>query len=149
MASVLGYPKKYKAICKVLKYFSSKTAQQKSFVEALNVPAYKGSDEYIASLTPGGAITAAGLSMAKAQTGMNSYGFPQPFVTGTLNTYYYSKNAPDFYLQCVKNTGGIGETIEDIRAVLFKMEYVWKHGAAPAKDKYPTSYPAESTSRRK
>ena len=149
MASVLGFPKKYRAICKVLKYFSSKTAQQKSFVEALNVPAYAGSDEYIASLTPGGAVTAAGLSMAKAQTGMNIYGFPQPFVTGTLNTYYYSKNCPDYYLQCVKNTDGIGETIEDIRAVLYKMEYVWKHGATPAKDKYPTSYPAESTERRK
>ena len=149
MASVLGYPKKYKAICKVLKYFSSKTAQQKSFVEALNVPAYAGSDEYIASLTPAGSLSEAGLAMAKAQTGMNSYGFPQPFVTGTLNTYYYSKNCPDYYLQCVKNTGDVGKTINDIRAVLYKMEYVWKHGATPAKDKYPESYPAETTERRK
>ena len=49
----------------------------------------------------------------------------------------------------VKNTGDIGKTIDDIRAVLYKMEYVWKHGATPAKDKYPESYPAESTERRK
>ncbi len=149
MASVLGFPKKYTAICKVLKYFSSKEAQQKSFLEALNVPAYEGSDEYIAGLTPGGSLSEAGLAMAKAQTGMNSFGFPQPFVTGTLNTYYYSKNCPDYYLQCVKNTGGVGASIDDIRAVLYKMEYVWKHGATPAKDKYPESYPAESTERRK
>lgn len=149
MASVLGYPKKYTAICRVLKYFSSKTSQQKSYLEALNVPAYAGSEEYIASLTEEQVPTKGALSMAKAQTGMNSYGFPQPFSSGTLNTYFYSKNCPDYYLQCVKNTGGVGATIDDIRAVLYKMEYVWKHGATPAKDKYPTSYPAESTERRK
>lgn len=149
MASVLGKTNKYSAICRLLKFFSSKASQQQSYLKALNVPAYAGSDEYIASLTPEQVGSASALAMAKAQTGMNIYGFPQPFSSGTLNTYYYSKNCPDYYLQCLKNTGGVGETVEDIRAVLFKMEYVWKHGATPAKGKYPESYPAESTERRK
>lgn len=147
MASVLNKPNKYRAICQLLKFFSSKTVQQRSYVEALNVPAYAGSEDYINSLT--NEVSPSALSMAKAQTGMTTYGFPQPFSTGTLNTYYYSKSCPDYYLQCLKNTDGVGETVEKIRAVLYKMEYVWKHGAAPAKDKYPDSYPAESTERRK
>ena len=146
MASVLNKPNKYRAICQLLKFFSSKTSQQKSFVEASNVPAYKGSDEYINSLTT--EVTASKLAMAKAQTGMTPYGFPQPFSSGTLNTYYYSKSGPDYYLQCLKNTDGVGATVEKIREVLFKMEYVWKHGKAPSKDKYPTSYPAETTEKR-
>lgn len=147
MASVSGKPEKYTAICKVLKSFSSKTSQNKSFVEAANVPAYMGSDEYINTLTPED-VSASVLSMAKAQTGMTPYGFPQPFSTGTLNTYYYSKNCPDYYLQCIKKNGS-GEDVESIRKVLFKMEYVWKHGATPKEDKYPTSYPAETTEKRK
>ncbi len=147
MASVSGKPEKYTAICKVLKYFSNKTSQQKSFVEAYNVPAYQGSDEYINSLSTED-VGASVLAMAKAQAGMTPYGLPQPFSTGTLNTYYYSKNCPDYYLQCIKKNGS-GTTVDSIREVLFKMEYVWKHGATPAKDKYPTSYPAETTERRK
>ena len=148
MASISGDAEKYTAICKLLKFFSSKAVQQRSFVEALNVPAYSGSDEYIASLTTED-VSASALAMGKAQTGMTPYGIPQPFSTGTLNTYYYSKKAPENYLNCLEKTNGDGETIEQIRAALYKMEYVWKHGAAPGKDKYPTSYPAESTEKRK
>ena len=147
MASVSGKPEKYTAICKVLKYFSNKTSQNQSFLEAYNVPAYVGSDEYINSLTPE-QVSASVLSMAKAQTGMTPYGFPQPFVTGTLNTYYYSKKADDNYLQCIKQNGS-GLDVEGIRKVLFEMEYVWKHGAKPKAEKYPTSYPAETTEKRK
>ena len=147
MASVSGNPEKYTKICQVLKYFSNKTSQQQSFKEAYNVPAYMGSDEYIATLTTDD-VSASVLSMAKAQTGMTPYGIPQPFSSGTLNTYYYSKNCPDYYVQCIKKNGS-GDTVQSIREVLFKMEYVWKHGATPAKDKYPSSYPAETTEKRK
>lgn len=148
MASVSGNAEKYTAICTLLKYFSSKTAQQQSFVKALNVPAYNGSSEFINSLTESD-VSKAALLMGKAQTGMTPYGFPQPFVTGTLNTYYYSKKAPDNYVECIKKTNGDGDTVDEIRAVLYKMEYIWKHGAAPGKGKYPDSYPAESTEKRK
>ena len=147
MASVSGKPEKYTALCKLLKFFSNKTSQQKSFVEAYNVPAYLGSDDYINTLTPED-VSPSVLAMAKAQSGMTPNGIPQPFSTGTLNTYYYSKSGPDYYLQCIKKNGS-GDTVESIREVLFRMEYVWKHGATPAKDKYPDSYPAETTERRK
>ena len=147
MASVAGNPEKYTALCKLLKFFSNKTSQNRSFLEAYNVPAYTGSDEYISTLTPED-VSASVLAMAKAQTGMTPNGIPQPFSTGTLNTYYYSKSGPDYYLQCIKKNGS-GEDVDSIRQVLFKMEYVWKHGATPAADKYPTSYPAETTEKRK
>ena len=92
--------------------------------------------------------------MARSQTGMSAYGFPQPFVNGKLNSYYYSMGAPDIYLQCVKqskdSTGKIiGADVAGIREALFNVEYTWKHGNTPASDKMPTSYPAETTSRRK
>ena len=147
MASVAGKPEKYTALCTILKYFSNKSAQNLSFKEAYNVPAYNGSDEYINSLSTED-VSASVLSMAKAQTGMTPYGFPQPFSNGTLNTYYYSKNCPDYYVQCIRKNG-TGTSVESIRKVLFEMEYVWKHGAKPKPEKYPSSYPAETTEKRK
>lgn len=143
-ASKIAKAERYYYLCKLIKYFSSKSAQQESFVEALNVPAYVGSEEYIEEVKDKVDNTA--YLMAKAQTGMNIYGIPQPFVTGALNTYYYSKNAPDYYLQCLKNTGNAYNNVNDIRKVLFRMEYVWKHGGSPAN--YPSSYPEETSSRR-
>jgi len=136
---------RYYKLCKLIKYFSTIEAQQESFVEALNVPAYAGAEEYIETVKDKVEPTA--YLMAKAQTGMNIYGIPQPFVTGALNTYYYSKNAPDYYLQCVKNTGDAYNNVDDIRKVLFRMEYVWKHGGSPAN--YPASFPTETSTTRK
>ena len=133
---------KYYKMCQLLKYFSSKETQNESFVSALNVPAYAGADEFIEQAKDQVDNTA--YLMAKAQTGMSIYGIPQPFTDGTTNTFFYSKNAPDTYLNCVVKDK-FGDTIEDIRSVLFKMEYIWKHGGTPANDKMPTSYPADTS----
>ena len=124
----------------------SKDVQNQSFIEAGNVPSYKGADGYINSLVPGVDVPADVVDLAKAQTGMNIYGIPQPFNNGIKNTYYYSKSAPDVYLSCVKNTNGAGKITLAIREILWKMEYIWKHGTNPKT--YPASYPSESTSKK-
>ena len=141
-----GKVKKYKALCTLLKYLSSKDAQNGSFKEATNVPAYVGADEFINSLVPDVDAPASVIDMAKAQTGMNIYGIPQPFVTGTLNTYFYSKSTPDLYKNCIKKISGSGgDSVDGIRRTLWRMQYIWEHGTSPkSEDRYPTSYPAEA-----
>ncbi len=142
--SKIANAKRYYKLCEIIKYFTTKQAQNESFLKALNVPAYAGSEAYIEEVKD--QIDETAYLMASAQTGMNVYGIPQPFVTGALNTYYYSKNAPDYYLQCIKNTGNAYTNVDDIRKVLFRMEYVWKHGGSPSA--YPSAFPEETSSRR-
>lgn len=147
MASLNGDPEKYYKSCKLLKYFSSKEVQNESFKEALNVPAYVGSSEYIESVKD--EVEHSAYLMAKAQTGMNAFGIAQPFTNGKFNTYYYQNKAPDEYADMVKNTGKKYGTIDAIRESLFKMEYIWKNGSAPNKNSknYPTSFPANTTTK--
>lgn len=145
---VINYAKmtgaeKYGKMCELLRYFSSKELQDESFVRALNVPAYEGAEEFIETTKDLVAPTA--YAMATAQTGMSIYGIPQPITDGTTNTFYYSKNAPDYYLNCIKKVGS-GDTVESIRSVLYRMEYTWKHGSNPKEA--PESYPAESSAPR-
>lgn len=143
---VINYAKmtgaeKYAKMCQLLKYFSSKETQNQSFVEALNVPAYAGSDTFIEEAKD--RVSESAYLMAKAQTGMSIYGIPQPFTDGTTNTFFYSKNAPETYGNTIKKEKGVGTTIESIRETLFKMEYIWKHGGAPAT--LPNGYPADTS----
>ena len=148
MTSIMGKngPEKYTKMCKLLKYFSSKEVQNDSFVEALNVPAYEGSSEFIESVK--GQVEDTAYLMGKAQTGMGSYGISQPFLNATLNANYYQDGAPDYYKNCILKKDGAGSDVKGIREVLWRMEYVWKWGAPAASSKYPTSYPAETHSKR-
>ncbi len=132
---------KYSQICKVLQYLSSKEVQNQSFIEALNVPAYAGADEFIEENKDKVAPTA--YLMANAQTGMSIYGIPQPFINGTLNTNYYSKGTPDMYKNCILKKNGSGATVDSIRQVLWGMEYVWKRSTTA--QSYPTSLPYQTT----
>lgn len=135
---------KYYNMCKLIKYFSSKEVQKGSFKEALNVPAYEGSEEYIESIK--NEIDPTAYLMATAQTGMASYGISQPFVDASLNTRYYSKGTPDLYKNCMIKREGVGVTVEGIRELLWQMEYIWKWGANAdtKKSAYPKSFPAAS-----
>ena len=144
MAAINGDVERYYKICKLLKFFSTKDAQNESFKQALNVPAYEGADKFIQSIH--GQVEETAYLMANAQTGMTPYGIPQPFVSGDLNAFFYSRSAPDYYLQCVKKNKS-GDTVESIREVLYRMEYVWKQGKSPNanSDQYPTSFPANTT----
>lgn len=134
-------PERYYKLCKLIKYFSSKEAQNNSYLEALNVPAYEGSEAFIEEKKS--EVERSAYLMASAQTGMNIYGIPQPFVTGALNTYYYSKKAPDYYVDCIKNTSGTYSDVGEVRKVFFRMEYIWKHGGDPAR--YPSAFPGETS----
>ena len=119
---------KYEAEQKLITYLSSKEIQNKSFKEAMNIPAYKGAMDYIESIKSD--IPANAYSLAKVQTEMSKYGIPQPFVTATLNNYYYQSGAPDLYKNLIiidEKTEG-DDTIRKVREVLYTIEYVWKWG---------------------
>ncbi len=130
---------KYEPIQQVIKYLSSKDVQNNSFKEALNVPAYKGSDTYVESIKAD--IPATQYDLAKAQLGMNQWGIPQPFVTGLLNTYYYSKSAPDIYKLCLVNENGDYGTTQKVRETLYRMQHIWEKGSDPTE--IPATLPAE------
>ena len=140
MAKMTGAEKYYK-MCEIIKYFSTKQAQNESYLKALNVPAYEGAEEFIESVKD--QVDETAYLMAKAQTGMSPYGIAQPITNATLNTFYYSKDAPGYYLDCVKNDDGSFSSVESVRKLLFRMEYVWKHGNLPTN--YPASFPCETS----
>jgi len=83
------------------------------------------------------------------QVAMAEWGIPQPFVIGTLNTYYYSKNAPQVYRAIIDRspypTTGEAiltetESLEGVRKGLYLIEYKWMHGMDPTE--FPATLPA-------
>ena len=148
MASIMGKggAEKYYKMCELINYFSSVEIQKQSFLDALNVPAFDGASEYIEGVKD--QVDETAYLMATAQTGMGSYGISQPFINATFNGNYYSSGTPDYYKNCIMQISGSGATIDSIREVLWRMEYVWKWGAAAATNRYPDSYPSETSSKR-
>ena len=119
---------KYAAEQQLIKHLSSKDVQNKSFKEALNVPAYKDAMNYIESVKD--SIEPNAYKLAKVQSEMGQFGIPQPFVTATLNNYYYQAGAPDLYKNLIiidDKTEGDG-SLRKVREVLFTIEYIWKWG---------------------
>ena len=119
---------KYAAEQQLIKFLSSKDVQNKSFKEALNVPAYKDAMNYIESVKD--SIEPNAYKLAKVQSEMGQFGIPQPFVTATLNNYYYQAGAPDLYKNLIiiddKTEGD--DSLRKVREVLFTIEYIWKWG---------------------
>lgn len=105
----------------LVEYLSSKAVQIESFVQCKNVPAYDGALEDIQARAA--EIDPTVLALAAAQNKMAEYGIAQPFITGTLNTRFYQKQAPDIYKNYVAGT--ISDTA---RQVLYKMEHIWVTG---------------------
>ena len=148
MINAHSEPSKYASEQQLIKYLSSKEIQNRSYVECLNVPAYTGSAEFIKQCFDEGKVTESQYNLAITQVGMAEWGIPQPFITGTLNTYYYSKNAPSVLRAIVDKsayptTGDIilteTESLEGIRKALYMVEYLWMHGQSP-KD-FPANLP--------
>ena len=82
---------------------------------------------------------------------MAEWGIPQPFITGTLNTYYYSKNAPAVFRAIIDKTaypttGDViipdTSTLEGVRKALYLIEYIWMHGLNPKS--FPDSLPVSA-----
>ena len=139
---------KYAKEQELIKYLSSKDVQNQSYLECLNVPAYVGAADYIRQCYEDGKVTESQYNLAAMQVSMSEWGIPQPFITGTLNTYYYSKNGPQIFRALVDRskyptTGDVvleeTESLEGLRKGLYLIEYMWMHGVAPTE--FPASYP--------
>ena len=136
---------KYAAEQELIRFLTSKDIQTRSFVECSNVPAYEGASSQFKTLYEDNRITLNQYLLASAQVDMASWGIPQPFITGTLNTYFYSKSAPAVYRALIegKNYPETDPlvtntyTTNGVRQGLYLMEYIWMHG------KNPTSIPTE------
>ena len=142
---------KYSALQTLVKYMSSKEVQNESYVNCLNVPAYVGASDFIKSCFDTGKVTESQYMLACKQVEMAEWGIPQPFLTGTLNTYYYSKNAPAVLRAMIEKTpypttGDVilteTESLEGVRKGLYMMEYLWMHGVNP-KD-FPADLPVKA-----
>ena len=139
---------KYAAEQELIKFMSSKEAQNRSYLACLNVPAYVGASAFIEQCYNEGKVTESQYNRAAMQVSRAEWGIPQPFITGTLNSYYYSKNAPQVLRAIVDKTAypTTGDTIleetgslEGIRKALYLVEYLWMHGTVPKE--FPASYP--------
>ena len=139
---------KYQKEQELIAWMSNKEAQNNSYLECMNVPAYVGAADFIKTCYEEGKVTESQYNLAAMQVAMAEWGIPQPFVTGTLNTYYYSKNAPAVFRAIIDKTAypttgdqilSETESLEGIRKGLYLIEYVWMHGTAPKE--FPASFP--------
>lgn len=143
MATMDGDVDKYYKICELLRYLSSEEIQKQSYIKALNVPAFKTASDFVEESK--NEVDNTAYLMAKSQTGMSANGIAQPFSNGNLNAAFYSKGGPGYYLNCITKKQGSGATVNGIREVLWRMEYLWKNANAPATSAYPGTYPAPTT----
>ena len=142
---------KYAKEQELILFLSGKEIQNRSYLECLNVPAYVGATEFIKKCYDEQKVTESQYNLAAMQVGMSEWGIPQPFITGTLNTYYYSKNAPQVLRAVIDQsayptTGDqiLSETssLDGIRKALYLVEYIWMHGLTPKE--FPASLPAQA-----
>ena len=151
MINAYSHANKYAKEQELIKYLSSKDVQNQSYLAAMNVPAYVGASDYIKSAYEAGKVSESEYLLAANQVGMAEWGIPQPFITGTLNTYYYSKNAPSIFRVIIDKTAypTTGDVIleettslEGIRKALYLIEYIWMHGTTTKE--FPENLPAKA-----
>ncbi len=151
MINATSAASKYKKEQELIMYLSSKEVQNQSYLEVMNVPAYVGAADYIKSCYDEGKVSESEYMLAASQVSMAEWGIPQPFITGTLNTYYYSKNAPAVFRAMIDKTAypttgdkilEETESLESIRKGLYLIEYLWMHGQAPSE--FPGTLPSEA-----
>jgi hypothetical protein len=139
---------KYEKEQELILYLTSKEIQNRSYLECMNVPAFVGAADFIKQCFEEGKVSESEYNLAASQVGMAEWGIPQPFITGTLNTYYYSKNAPAVLRAIVDQTKypTTGDTILEettsvagIRKALYLVEYLWMHGVTPKE--FPANLP--------
>ena len=139
---------KYAKEQELILYLSGKEVQNASYLECMNVPAYVGASDFIKQCFDEGKVTESQYDLAAAQVGMAEWGIPQPFITGTLNTYFYSKNAPAVFRAIVDKTqypttGDVilqeTTSLDGVRKALYLVEYLWMHGVTPSE--FPAQLP--------
>ena len=142
---------KYAKEQELIAYLSSKDVQNESYVNCLNVPAYVGAADYIRKCYEDGKVSESQYNLAAMQVSMAEWGIPQPFITGTLNTYYYSKNGPSVFRAMIDKTAypttgeqilTETESLDGIRRGLYLIEYLWMHGVSPKE--FPAKLPEKA-----
>ena len=151
MINAYSAASKYVKEQELITYLSSKEVQNASYLACLNVPAYVGATEFIKQCFDEGKVTESQYNLAAMQVAMAEWGIPQPFLTGTLNTYYYSKNGPAVFRAMIDKTAYpttgdeiLTETksLEGVRKGLYLIEYLWMHGVNPSE--FPADLPAQA-----
>ena len=132
---------KTKSMTEIIKYFSSKEIQNRSLLEAGNVPAHKDALSFVEEHKSD--LSDAAYQMSKSQIEMAEYGRPQPFRTGILNTYFYSKGCDTVLKNTIVNEKGAYNDVQKIREQLYKIEHTWTKGGAPLDKDIPTELPAK------
>ena len=133
-------PSKYVAEQSLVKFLSTKAIQNRSLIACDNLPAYAGASDYIESIKD--ELGEQKYSLALAQNKMAAYGIAQPFINGTLNSYFYSKGAPTLYTMVVENTDGKYGTTKAAREILYRMQHIWEKGKDP-ETAVPSSLPKD------
>ncbi len=133
---------KYQFCQSLIKYMTSKSVQDRSFKVCNNVPAYSGADTAIKAMLDEGSIKQEQYDLAANQIKMAEYGIAQPFVNATLNSFYYSKNAPDELKNCILNDKNAYGSTQKVREAHYKIQYIWENGKAP--DSVPETLPAST-----
>jgi arabinogalactan oligomer/maltooligosaccharide transport system substrate-binding protein len=109
----------------ILKFLSSKEIQERSFVAAQNLPAYKNAGSEFASMQ-GDSLEN---QLARIQIEMFDHGIPQPFgFDNRYNFYYYSKGAPDLLLEIYENNETKYTSFDQIKAQLAIVQRIWITG---------------------
>ena len=115
----------------IVKYFSSKEVQERSFEACQNLPAYKNASTEFAAMQQD-TIEA---QLAKMQVAMGSYAIPQPFGYATLlNNYYYSKGADTIIQDIILKRDSANDNVLAyntdalLLAGLQRVETIWKTG---------------------
>ena len=113
------------------------------------MPAYKGfADKLDMIKKEHPELSDNSIKLARAQSDMGEYGLAQPFINGTLNTYYYSKGGPELYKVMADqyDTSTKKEvflTDADIQKGLYRIQYIWQHGKEIDEKLIPAELPAE------
>jgi arabinogalactan oligomer/maltooligosaccharide transport system substrate-binding protein len=109
----------------ILKFLSSKELQERSFIAAQNLPAYKNALNEFEGMD-GDAIESV---LARKQIEMFEHGIAQPFgKDNSFNFYYYSKGGPELILEILENPSGTMTTFEQIKAQLKIVQNIWITG---------------------
>lgn len=110
----------------ILVYLSSKEIQEKSYIAAQNLPAYKNALSEFASMKADTLENRLG----KIQIEMFDHGIPQPFgFDSRFNLNYYQKGAPDLILEILENVDGNFTTFDQIKSQLQIVQNIWITGS--------------------
>ncbi|MDR2828858.1 MAG: hypothetical protein LBV51_05505 [Acholeplasmatales bacterium] len=110
----------------IMEYLSSKEIQEQSYIYCNNLPSFKDARTEFDSIKVG---TSDKQLLARAQYEMMDYGLPQPFGKDKrMHEYFYSRKADQLLINVLTNVDNAYTNIENIKAVLTKVEARWKKG---------------------